>query len=203
MGIRVIFLNDLRVFRNAKVADSPFSYDLDLVIVLVDEVVCVKYSMSLVVWVEGHWKTEGIVATNYFELMHDLNLECGGLPWKQVTELNRHCVIFFLALSQDGCMATGNGIFVFLLRFFLLHDLCLDDLVIDDGLELREERGLLQRKHVSALECAFQVRIQVRELNVCEGSCASEHALDVYFIEREQHFLFRLASFNASLFSVE
>ena len=79
MRVCVILFNDLCIFRDAKIAYSSISCDLDFVLEAVDEVVCILNTMPPVVWVEGYGKNEGVLATNDFQLLHDVNFERGGL----------------------------------------------------------------------------------------------------------------------------
>lgn len=52
-----------------------------MVVELVDKVIRVLDTVSLVVWVEGDGQAERVVSSDNFKLMNDVNFESGRLSW--------------------------------------------------------------------------------------------------------------------------
>ena len=80
-------------------------------------------------------------------------------------------------------MAASHCIFIALLGLLLTHDLGLNDLVVDDGLELGQQSCLLKRKGIRALNRIFVHKVHIGELYVRDCGGPTDLALDIHLLE--------------------
>ena len=145
--------------------------------------------MPLVVWEEGSWEAVLVVAANHLQLRDNSRLERHRLPWEQIAELNDEYLLLFLALSHHCGVTRGNRIFIALLSPLLVLNLRLNRSIIDLCFELGEERCLLERESVRALERVYIAWILIGELDVRCGVRPSELAPDLCLGEGQQNLL--------------
>ena len=118
--------------------DSRSSDNLHLVVKRVNKIGHAPSTMPPVIRIKGNRKAERIAAANNFKLVHDVNLKSSRLTWEQIAQLDRHCFFFILALGNDSCITSSDGVFVPLLRLFFLDYLALYDFIVNSGLKIRK-----------------------------------------------------------------